>query len=52
MLVSNCEALHYGLYGAGEGEILPNSGWSKEYADIENEDGFEGWHPQVSGGWR
>jgi hypothetical protein len=31
-----CEALHYGLMGAGEGEALFDTAWTSEYNDVES----------------
>ena len=36
-----CEALHYGLMGAGEGEALFDSDWNTEYAD------YDAWVPDA-----
>ena len=42
------EALHYGLLGAGEGERLFEQD-NDEYAAVEAEEDFEGWHPDWTG---
>lgn len=45
-----CEAVHYGLYGAGEGDSLfDGSGWREETQEIESSTDFEGWHPENTG---
>ncbi len=38
-----CEALHYGLMGAGEGQFRLNENFTKEYQQVEQE--YGGWHP-------
>ncbi len=43
-----CEALHYGLLGAGEGERVFEQA-DNEQAAVENEEDFEGWHPEWTG---
>lgn len=42
------EGVHYGLLGAGEGERLFEQATS-EQAEVENDDDFEGWHPDWTG---
>lgn len=45
-----CEACHYGLYGAGEGESQFNAtGWGSEAAEVERDTDFDGWHPSYTG---
>ncbi len=43
-----CEAVHYGLLGAGEGEALYEAG-ANEQIDMEADEDFEGWHPEWTG---
>lgn len=43
-----CEAVHYGLCGAGEGERLFENA-NSEQNEVESTEDFEGWHPNWTG---
>lgn len=48
-----CEALHYGLLGAGEGERAFGNPWQDETHEIERDEDFTNWAPQTGlGSWR